>query len=93
MIAPIIPLAAYRAARQAPDVEPEPDYRETIDALRRDWDAALDASGGDPWLAHLWATQQLCDDVGETKGARAWLRFVSACCGRAILRATRARRK
>jgi hypothetical protein len=92
-LAPVIPLASYRAARQVPDVEPEPDYRETIDALHRDWLAALDAAGGDPWLAHLWATQQLLDDVSETKGPRQWCRFVSACCMRAIVRITRRRAK
>lgn len=87
----VVDLAAYRRARQAPDEEPEPDYAETIAALRRDWATSLAAAGGDPWLAHLWALQQLADDVAETKQPRAWLRFVSACCLRAILKITRRR--
>ena len=93
MTAPIIPLASYRLARQAPatPIEHDPsEYRATMAALREDYYAASAATGDDT-LAHLWALESALDDVAGSDDPRTEARYLAAAIDATLTKALRKR--
>jgi hypothetical protein len=79
-IAPVIPLAAYRAARATPaePLEHDPsEYRATMAALRQDYYAAHAATGDDT-LAHLWAMRDALEEVANADRPKTEARYLAA---------------
>ena len=93
MIAPVIPLAKYRAARQVPatPIEPGPeDYRATMAALRQDYYAASAATGDDV-LAHLWAMADALEEVANADDPKTEARYLAAAIHATLTKALRRR--
>jgi hypothetical protein len=89
MTAPVIPLAAYRAARQqrTKPLKPSPaDFSATRAKLQEDYYLA-DAIVGDDWQAHLWALQSVLDDIAGSDKPRDEARYLSAAVTAALTRA------
>jgi 3-deoxy-D-arabino-heptulosonate 7-phosphate (DAHP) synthase len=89
----IVDLAAYRAARQVPDVPIEHDpseYRATMAALRQDYYAAHAATGDDV-LAHLWAMADALADVGQSEDPKTEARYLAAAIHATLTKALRRR--
>jgi hypothetical protein len=93
MTAPIIPLASYRLARQAPatPIEHDPsEYRATMAALRQDYYAASAATGDDV-LAHLWAMRDALEEVANADYPKTEARYLAAAIHATLTKALRRR--
>jgi len=86
----IVDLAAYRAARQVPDVPIEHDpseYRATMAALRQDYYAAHAATGDDT-LAHLWAMADALEEVANADYPKTEARYLAAAIHATLAKVT-----